>query len=248
MKNKITVHTVCRDEIFIYYAIKSVYDYAGKILLYDTGTTDKIALEGMEQLLKEDRKKKIIYKEFDIGDEESKVIATDKKTFPNKTFGVGQIRQLQIEHTNTEFCMIVDGDEIHYKESMEKAINILLPNLSSNKYQVGIPMRWFKDLNTIFDLSPINGRYLRTDKVCCIGSYPLEFHARKDTKEVFTLTHKNYLIYKNLIPYAHFHVLLKLKKREFSIKRNIRPFRGRLPEVMENNRYYINKFLERSKK
>jgi len=243
---KLTAHIVCKNEPLIYYAVKSVYDYCSTILLYDTGTDDKLALEGIDQLLKEDTLKKIKFKIVPIDSDETQTVWTELDTEPHNKFGVCQIRQMMIDDTDTEFFLTVDGDEIYYKETMEEIINVLIPNLKKNIYEVGIPLIWFASQTTLFDCGcPVTGRILRTDKVCVIDAFPHEGHAVKKTREKFTLKHKNYLIYRALKAFCHFSNMLKPWRQKHVNKTNIRLFEGKLPEVILKNRYYIDKFSRR---
>ena len=66
MKTNLTIQSVVKNEPFIWYAIKAVYDYCDKILLYDTGSTDKHTLNDIQKLLKEDKKNKNIFREIPI--------------------------------------------------------------------------------------------------------------------------------------------------------------------------------------
>lgn len=247
-RKPLTIHTVCKDEPFIYYAVKSVYDYADKILLYDTGTTDKLALKGIKQLLKEDKEKKIVYKLYAIDKNEQSVIISDKKTFPNAKFGVGQIRQIMIDDTDTEYFMTVDGDEIFYKETMERIVEEVIPNAPEEKYQFGLPHIWFYDVRTLCKFGgTISGRLLKTNKVKMTGSYPEEYHANKENGEVFTLEHKNFLTIPDLKPFCHYNLVIKPKKYAKYNKTEIREYTERLPEVMEENPIFITEFLRRRK-
>ena len=248
VRKPLTIHTVCKDEPFIYYAVKSVYDYADKILLYDTGTTDKIALKGIERLLKEDKEKKIIFKLYAIDKNEQSVVISDKATFPNAKFGVGQIRQIMIDDTDTEYFMTVDGDEIFYKETMERIINEIIPNAPEDKYQFGLPHIWFYDIRKLCKFGgTISGRLLKTNKVKMTGSYPEEYHASRETGEVFTLDHKNFLTIPDLMPFCHYNLVIKPKKYEKYGKSEIREYTEKLPEIMEEVPYFINELLKRRK-
>ncbi len=80
----LTIHCVVRNEPFIYYAIKAVYPYAKKILLYDTGSYDKHTLEDIRILLKEDIDKKIIFKQIPIEIDETKWSMDNLKDFVKK--------------------------------------------------------------------------------------------------------------------------------------------------------------------
>ena len=250
---KLTIHSVIKNEPFIYYSIKSVYNYANKILLYDTGSDDKYTLKDIARLLKEDKEKKIIFKQIPLDFDETKWTYEKVNEFAKKHAGkmsVGKVRQIQIDDTDTEFCMLVDGDEIHYKETMEKIVNDILPYLSENIIGVNIPLIWFYNLNQVFRVPGMEntGRIWRTNEVVMNGISPNEAHCFKSTGRAIAVSDKEYLIYKDLIPYAHFESYLKPWRREI-IKSQLSNFKGKLPEVMQENDYYINRYIKtRSKK
>jgi len=245
----LTIHSVVKNEPFIYYSIKSVYDYADKILLYDTGSDDKHTLEDIRQLLREDKDNKIIFKEIPLDFDESKWTYENVKAFAKEHEGkmsVGKVRQIQIDDTDTEFCMVVDGDEIHYRETMERIVNEILPDLNTEIVGVNIPLIWFYDMTHTFKVPSIEntGRVWRTATVKMNGISPNEAHCFKDTGKEIARTDKEYLIYKNLIPFAHFESFLKPWRREVDIK-TLREFKGNLPEVMEENGCLIWRYEEK---
>ena len=150
-KEDLTIHSVVRNEPFIYYSIKSIYDYCSSILLYDTGSNDEHTLKDIERLMREDTENKIIFQEHTIDIEEHKWTVKDWSTYINKYKGskcVGHIRQQQIEDTKTKYFMIVDGDEVHYKETME---SILKYNMPEHKFFTQIPLIWFYSLKDTFE-------------------------------------------------------------------------------------------------
>jgi len=247
-KVKLTIHAVVKNEPFIYYSIKSVYDYADTILLYDTGSNDKHTLKDIKKLLKEDKENKIIFKKVKLDFDESKWTFEKVEEFAEKHKGkmsVGKVRQMQIEDTKTDFCMLVDGDEVHYKDTMEKIVNKILPNLNENIIGVNVPLIWFYDMDRVFRVVGLEntGRIWRTDKVVMNGKSPNEAHCFKDTGKAIAVTDKEYLIYKELTPYAHFETFLKPWRRKIK-KKDLSKFKGELPEVMVENPYYINRYIK----
>jgi hypothetical protein len=78
---ELTVHCMVRNEPFVYYAVKSVYDYVGKILLYDTGSYDEHTLEDIELLLSEDVDNKIIFEYVPIEVDETKWTTGEKSNW-----------------------------------------------------------------------------------------------------------------------------------------------------------------------
>lgn len=247
-QKKLTIHSVIKNEPFIYYSIKSIYDYADKILLYDTCSDDKYTIKDIKQLLKEDKKGKIIYKQIPLDFDESKWTFDKVNEFAKKYVGkmsVGKVRQIQIDDTDTEFCMLVDGDEIHYRSTMEKIINDILPYLSKNIIGVNIPLIWFYNMKQVFRVPGLEntGRIWRTNEVVMNGISPNEAHCFKSTGKEIAVTDKEYLIYKDLIPYAHFETFLKPWRRKIN-KSQLSIFKGELPEAMKENPYYINRYLK----
>lgn len=251
---KLTIHCVVKNEPFIYYCIKAVYPYADKILLYDTGSYDKHTLEDIETLLTEDIEKKIVFKQIPLDFDESQWTMDNLPNFiqENKDkFSVGKIRQLMIDSTDTEFFMVVDGDEVHYKQTMETIKNIILPNFPEDIYLMCTPINWFYDLEHTFTgcyTFPFSGGIYRTDKVMMNDLSPNEHHLVKETQEI--LCHSKYKMNweKEVTPYAHFETLLKPHRRRDLIKpEQIQDFEGELPEVMLENNYYINRFLTEEK-
>ena len=251
----LTIHCVVRNEPFIYYAIKSVYPYAKKILLYDTGSYDEHTLEDIQILLKEDIDKKIIFKQIPIEIDETKWSMDNLKDFVKNSkgkFGVGRVRQIQIDDTKTEFFMVVDGDEVHYKRTMKTIANEIIPNFPSDIYLVRTPINWFYDLTHIFTgrySYPFSGGIYRTDKVAMNDISPNEHHLIIETGEI--LCKSEYKInYKGAVtPYAHFETYLKPFRKKHLIKQSqINVFKGELPEVMSKYPYYLKRYLKEKRK
>src|SRR3989344_7832345 len=92
MKPLVTVHVLIKNEDrWIWYALMSVLDYVDKILIYDTGSTDKTI-----DIIKSIDSPKIIF--------ESHPISTRQ--------GLVKLRQHQLDRTRTPWFMLLDGDEI----------------------------------------------------------------------------------------------------------------------------------------
>jgi len=253
MKTDLTIHTIVKNEPFLYYAIKSVYDYCDCILLYDTGSSDEHTLKDIEILLSEDKDNKIIFKQIPIyPDEEKWSVETVKKFTAERKgkFTKGKVRQIQIDDTKTKYFMIVDGDEVHYKTSMEYITKQLIPNWPKDKLCVGLPLTWFYDLNQTFTARtfPINGRIMLTDKVVMDDDSPNEKHLIKATGEHFTYEHPNYLILDKVKPYAHFETVFKPWRRKHLVpKENVMSYNGQYPEVMYENSLYVARYMDEGK-
>jgi len=248
MKTNITIHSIVKNEAFIYYSIKAVYDYCDAILLYDTGSTDKHTLEDIAQLIKEDVDNKITFRSVPLDFDEEQWSLTGLEDFIAAHQGkmsVGKCRQMQIDETKTKYFMIVDGDEVHYRHTMELITTELIPNWPKGKVCVGFPLIWLWDLNSSFTTAtfPFNGRILVTDQVYMSKESPNEQHLIKGTTRPFTYEDSTYLIYRHATPYLHFESVLRPWRRKHCVKPdNIKPFYGAYPEVCLENPYYLKRY------
>lgn len=246
-RKRLTIHSVIKNEPFIYYSIKSVYDYADEILLYDTGSDDKFTLEDINRLLEEDKEKKIKFKQFSLGFNENKWTYENVDKFAKENIGkfsVGKVRQIQLDDTGTEYCMIVDGDEVHYKETIEKIIDDIIQSVDKKIIGINIPLIWFYDLNYNFIVPGLEntGRIWQANKVKMNEQSPNEYHCFKDSGVPIAREDKEYLIYQNIKPYAHFETFLKPWRRKIKLEQ-LTQFKEDLPEVMRENDYYIKRYL-----
>jgi len=102
----ITAHCLVKNEArFIWYSVMSVYNHVDKILLWDTGSTDK-TLEIIKEILRQDKKKKIIFKEYE---------GVNASNF-------WSVRQDMLEATKTDWFIVVDGDEIWWEDSIKRLV------------------------------------------------------------------------------------------------------------------------------
>ena len=101
--SKITAHCLVKnEENFVGYAIKSVADFVDKIIVFDTGSTDKTV--DIVQSLMQQYPDKIIFEEKG---------ECDKKRHT-------ELRQEMLDRTTTEWFMILDGDEVWTKRGMQE--------------------------------------------------------------------------------------------------------------------------------
>lgn len=96
---------VHNEENFIWFAIMGVVDYVDKILVWDTGSTDK-TIEIIREILKI-KGDKIEFKE---------VGAVDK-------YGFTKMRQKMLEQSECDWILLLDGDEIWWENSIKKIIH-----------------------------------------------------------------------------------------------------------------------------
>lgn len=100
---KIWANTIVNnEENFIWFALMSVVDYVDKILIYDTGSTDRTV-----EIIKEIKKitgEKIEFKEVDAVNEEQ----------------FTKVRQEMLSRSKCDWIIILDGDEIWWRDSIKK--------------------------------------------------------------------------------------------------------------------------------
>ena len=107
----ITAHCLVKsEERFIGYSIRSVIGYMDKVLIFDTGSTDK-TIEIIQELIKEYPDKII----FERKDECDKI-------------KLQHYKQEMLKKTNTDWFMILDGDEVWSKAGIEEAIRTIQEN------------------------------------------------------------------------------------------------------------------------
>lgn len=125
MYNGLTVHMVVKnEEQWIWYSIMSIIDYVDRILICDTGSTDKTL-----EIIKSINNPKIELTEL-------KNITAEE--FPN-------IRQNQIEATKTNHFMIHDGDEIWNSKMFLKILN----RIKENSDKLATFVQYFEFVNDI---------------------------------------------------------------------------------------------------
>lgn len=104
----ITAHCLVKnEENFVGYAIKSVVDFVDKVIVFDTGSTDK-TIETVQSLIKE---------------YPSKIIFEEKGLCDGKRHTA--LRQEMLDKTVTEWFMVLDGDEVWTKRAMTEALGII---------------------------------------------------------------------------------------------------------------------------
>jgi hypothetical protein len=147
-------------------------------------------------------------------------------------------RDLMIKDTTTSHFMILDGDEIHYASTM-KTVRHTLDHWPKDKLCGRMPLTWMTDMSHWFKRSN-SGRLFMTSEIGMTKRSPSELHTVKKTGHkigigsqcVFAMT---------VTPYAHFEVLLKPWRRSVHPS-HIKPFTGELPEVMQENTEFIERF------
>ncbi len=121
---KMTIWANCivhNEENFIWFAIMSIVDSVDKILVWDSGSTDK-TVEIIKEIIKI-KGDKIDFKE---------VGAVDKNEFT-------KMRQKMLEGSKCDWILVLDGDEIWWEDSIKKLINKIKTN-GNNIEGIVVPM------------------------------------------------------------------------------------------------------------
>ncbi|MFV1917592.1 MAG: glycosyltransferase [Patescibacteria group bacterium] len=105
---KIWAHTLVKnEERFIWYSVLSVISHVDKVLIWDTGSTDKtLRIDGK---IKELYPSRVELKE--VGE-----VDIDEFT---------KIRQQMLGRTKSDWLIVVDGDEIWWEESIKKVVQVV---------------------------------------------------------------------------------------------------------------------------
>lgn len=163
---KITAHCIVKNEdIWVWYAINSVLPYVEKVLIFDTGSDDNTV-----KIIKSINSDKLIFEEKG---------SVDKK-------GLVALRKEQIGLTETEWLLILDGDEIWPGKQIKKLIQ-QAKEASANtkaffnktKNCIGDIYHYLPDEAGKYNLGGVKGnlniRLIRkTNGLNIIGEYPLE--------------------------------------------------------------------------
>lgn len=102
---KVWANTIVHnEENFVWFAIMSVVDWVDKVLVWDTGSTDK-TIEIIKEVIKE-KGDKVKFKE---------VGSADKYEFT-------KMRQKMLEQSKCDWILILDGDEIWWEDSIKQVV------------------------------------------------------------------------------------------------------------------------------
>lgn len=107
MKKKKIIWGHClvrNEERWIWYAINSAIDYLDKILVWDTGSTDKTV-----QIIKLIKNPKLVFREYG---------PVTPETF-------AEARQEMLEQTKADWLFLIDGDEIWTKEEISAMVKTI---------------------------------------------------------------------------------------------------------------------------
>lgn len=231
MKPPVTVHVLIKNENrWVWYALMSVVDYVDKILIYDTGSTDKTI-----DIIKSIDSPKIIFESHPVSTREDLI----------------KLRQEQLDHTHTPWFMLLDGDEIWAQANLLKllaaastASQDTLAFFTRTRNCVGDIYHYLPESTGRYHIKGITGHLnIRLIKkvpgLKVIGEYPLEAYTLNDTpiqdltsKIQFVDTwylHTTHLP-RSTEPQSETNVIDRLQKRKFW-RPSLKMPKSELPEV-----------------
>lgn len=101
---------VKNEDRFVWFAIKSVIEYVDKMIIFDDGSTDSTARVISSVI--EEKKEYAAKIHFEIRGK-------------GNSGKIGELRQNMLEMVDTDYILMVDGDEIWWKESIEELLQIV---------------------------------------------------------------------------------------------------------------------------
>ncbi len=107
-KKIIWAHVLVKNEDrYLWFAIKSVIDVVDKLMIWDTGSTDETV--AIIQALQKEYPRKIEFKEK--GEQTAE--------------GLSTLRQEMLAQTQSNWFMLLDGDEIWWKDSLDQVVKAI---------------------------------------------------------------------------------------------------------------------------
>lgn len=207
-KERITVHCLVKnEEKWVWFAINSILDIADRVLIFDTGSTDKTV-----KIIKTIKSKKIIFEEK--GNVDAK--------------GLVDLRKEQLKRTDTNWFMILDGDEIWPKKTKKELAERLK---KAKKEDFAVVIRAWNFVGDIFHYHPesIHYHWPYAPKDCrgwanlrvlrksiqgldVKGEYPLEYYHDSTGTPIQNYGPKNLIFLKNR--YFHSTYLIRSENRK----------------------------------
>jgi len=237
---KIWAHTLVKnEERYLWFAVMSVIEYVDKILIWDTGSTDRTL-----QIIKEIKKiypDKVEVKEW--GDVNSNQITV--------------LRQKMLTTTKADWFIVVDGDEVWWEDKIKTYRKIIeeknetLKFIVSGYYNLVGDIFHYQDENAgKYKIGKLKGHLnIRATSLSIPGlkfknSYPLEgLYDHKSNLIQTDLTNKSLFVKKSYLHFTHLPRSLKTdedalgrkNKRKYELGREF-PYNFYYPEVLFKKR------------
>lgn len=239
MKKTIWGNTIVKNEDrYIWFAIKSVINYLDKILIYDTGSSDKTV--EIIKLLQKDYPQKIIFKE--IGEVDAK--------------GLTAARQKMLSETKSDWLLLVDGDEVWWENSLKEVLEIIQKQ-GDRLYAIITPVinlvgdiyHYQEELAGQYDIMGKKGHYnirainRRIPSLHIKNKYPLEGFYDKDSNLIQDKGKDELVFQRNsLMHFTHLerssikgNVMQRNRKKKYELGISF-PVEFNYPEVFFNTR------------
>ncbi len=131
MKKYLTAHVLVKnEENFIWFVLRSIIGFADRVLIFDTGSTDKTV-----KIIKSIKDKKVSLKE--CGPQTSQQLVS--------------LRNDQIKKTKTPWFLLLDGDEVWPKKSIK---TLLAEIKDADKNKIGIVTKTINCVGDIYHRLP----------------------------------------------------------------------------------------------
>lgn len=232
MNPSITAHVLIKNEDrWIWYALMSIVDYVDKILIYDTGSTNK-TLDIIRTI------------------NSSKIILESHPVITRKDLAV--LRKQQLDRTTTPWFMLLDGDEIWPRQNLLKLLTTaahapksILAFFTRTRNCVGDIYHYLPESTGKYQIKGITGhlniRLIRkVPGLKIVGEYPLEAYTWHGTP-IQDLQSKiqfidTWYLHTTHLPrstetWSETNVIDRLKKRKFW-RPSLKMHQSELPEVL----------------
>lgn len=123
MKKTIWGNMIVKNEgRYIWFAITSIINSLDKILIYDTGSSDDTV--EIVKILKQKFPQKILFNEVGAVD----------------SFRLTSLRQKMLDETKSDWLLIIDGDEVWWRDSIKRVIQMINSSQGDRLYGLVTPV------------------------------------------------------------------------------------------------------------
>ena len=243
MKSNLTVHCVIKnEERWIWFALNSILDIADRVLVYDTGSSDRTV-----DIIKTIKSKKIIFEEK--GEVDAK--------------GLAQLRKEQLSRTKTEWFLILDGDEVWLKQTKKELVG-KIKNVDKSKW--GIVVRAWNLVGDVYHYHPESTRYrwpfapkdykgwanLRVMRKSVVkdikGDYPLEAYCDENGIPIQNNRQKHLVFLKNRYFHTTYLTRSDSRRRDKNVLNRLKKLKMELGSSFPKNFKYPEVFYKKRPK
>lgn len=218
----LTAHFMIRDEQYtVGWALLAVAPYVKRVLFYDTGSTDK-TLEIVEEVNKIVRNIEITKVE-DCLDQTKWSANPEYPVSPNPPCPrLGNVRNLMTEATDTEWFIIVDGDEVWHDKGVRGVSELVSSSIDTKIDCFYVPLIWLaEDAHTQCRLAnpqiyPLTGRIFRREGFECINPFPGEVGVYKG--KIACAGDDNVGLFETAYPMFHYEMTFKPWRRKAVVR------------------------------